>query len=138
MDAIPEKTYVSHCIMKILDHPIRTLIRFRRRYNVFADVCLSIVFYHLFFRTLTFLYLPVHNFWLLLCPNALSYDWQMGSIPLLHSLEDPRACIAIPLFYGTLLLAFMSIFYQWIGNKMTTIRDVSKKIGGKVNKQPKT
>ena len=99
---------------------------------------MSIVFYHLFFRTLTFLYLPVHNFWLLLCPNALSYDWQMGSIPLLHSLEDPRACIAIPLFYGTLLLAFMSIFYQWIGNKMTTIRDVSKKIGGKVNKQPKT
>ena len=88
---------------------------------------MSIVFYHLFFRTLTFLYLPVHNFWLLLCPNALSYDWQMGSIPLLHSLEDPRACIAIPLFYGTFLLAFMSIFYQWIGNKMTTIRDVSKK-----------
>ena len=48
----------------------------------------------------------------------------MGSIPLLLSLEDPRGCIAIPLFYGTLLLAFMSIFYQRIGNKMATIRDI--------------
>jgi hypothetical protein len=59
---------------------------------------------HLFYSTLTFLYLPVHNFWMLLCPNALSYDWQMGSLPLVQNPWDPRACIALPTFYGSLLL----------------------------------
>ena len=86
---------------------------------------MSIVFYHLFFRTLTFLYLPVHNFWLLVCPNALSYDWQMGSIPLVHSFQDPRAALALPAFYGTLLLAAMSILYQRYGRKSAVMRDVS-------------
>ena len=90
---------------------------------------MSIVFYHLFFRTLTFLYLPVHNFWLLLCPNALSYDWQMGSIPLVHSFQDPRAALAIPAFYGILLLASMSVLYQRYGNKNAATRDVSKQNG---------
>ena len=81
-----------------------------------------------FFRTLTFLYLPIHNFWLLLCPSALSYDWQMGSIPLIHSLYDPRACVAIPVFYGTLLLAFMSICYKRLsGNGNKNMMEVSMK-----------
>ena len=53
------------------------------------------------YRTLTFLHLPVLNFWLLLCPLRLSYDWQMGSIPLLTSLSDAR-CISIVVFYGCL------------------------------------
>ena len=88
---------------------------------------MSIVFYHLFFRTLTFLYLPVHNFWLLLCPNALSYDWQMGSIPLVHSFQDPRVALALPAFYGILLLVSMSILYQRYANKIAAMRDVSKK-----------
>ena len=100
---------------------------------------MSIVFYHLFFRTLTFLYLPVHNFWLLVCPNALSYDWQMGSIPLVHSFQDPRAALALPAFYGTLLLAAMSILYQRYGSKSAVMRDVSKQndpmVGLCVNKK---
>ncbi|ELU11461.1 hypothetical protein CAPTEDRAFT_171248 [Capitella teleta] len=41
-------------------------------------------------RTLTFLYLPFVNFWLLLCPRVLSFDWSMGAIPLVESCADLR------------------------------------------------
>ncbi|XP_054716844.1 LOW QUALITY PROTEIN: protein O-mannosyl-transferase TMTC2-like [Uloborus diversus] len=41
-------------------------------------------------RTLTFLFLPAFNFWLLLCPRWLSFDWSMEAIPLLTSPMDPR------------------------------------------------
>ena len=66
-----------------------------------------------YFRILTFLYLPVHNFWLLLCPEKLSYDWQMGSVPLIHisNITNDPSCIVIPLFYGT-LLSFILILLQ--------------------------
>ena len=49
-------------------------------------------------RVLTFLYLPAFNFWLLLCPRTLSFDWSMDSIPLVESLLDPR-CLIIIIFY---------------------------------------
>ena len=57
------------------------------------------------FRTFTFLYLPAYNFWLLLCPERLSYDWQMGSLPLINLSvirKDPTY-VVVPLFYGSLL-----------------------------------
>ncbi|CAI9611155.1 unnamed protein product [Staurois parvus] len=41
-------------------------------------------------RFLTFLYLLAFNACLLLSPITLCYDWQVGSIPLLHSLWDRR------------------------------------------------
>ncbi|XP_054720801.1 protein O-mannosyl-transferase TMTC1-like [Uloborus diversus] len=41
-------------------------------------------------RLLSLLYLPAFNFWLMLCPLTLSYDWQMGSIPMVESLYDWR------------------------------------------------
>ena len=65
------------------------------------------------FRILTFLYLPIHNFWLLLCPEKLSYDWQMGSVPLIHisNITNDPSCIVIPLFYGT-LLSFILVLLQ--------------------------
>ncbi|KFM78232.1 Transmembrane and TPR repeat-containing protein 2, partial [Stegodyphus mimosarum] len=50
-------------------------------------------------RTLTFLYLPAFNFWLLLCPRWLSFDWSMESIPLLTSPLDPRNILSA-CFYG--------------------------------------
>ena len=58
-----------------------------------------------FFRMLTFLYLPVYNFWLLLCPVKLSYDWQMGSLPLVHfsNITNDLTFITVPLFYGAIL-----------------------------------
>ena len=63
----------------------------------------------------------------------------MGSIPLVHSFEDPRAALALPAFYGTLLLAAMSILYQRYGSKSAVMRDVSKQndqmVGLCVNKK---
>lgn len=50
-------------------------------------------------RTLTFLYLPVFNFYLLVCPMTLSFDWSMGAIPLVESLFDSRVGITL-VFYG--------------------------------------
>ncbi|KAH7960527.1 hypothetical protein HPB49_020941 [Dermacentor silvarum] len=41
-------------------------------------------------RSLTFLYLPAFNFWLMLCPRWLSFDWSMEAIPLVQSLADAR------------------------------------------------
>ena len=58
-------------------------------------------------RLLTFLYLPAFNFWLLLSPRMLSFDWSMDSIPLVESLLDPR-CAIIVMFYG--VLAFLGIY----------------------------
>lgn len=43
-----------------------------------------------FTRTLTFLYLPVFNFTLLLCPSKLSFDWSMDAIPQITSIFDAR------------------------------------------------
>ena len=41
-------------------------------------------------RTLTFHYLSAFNGGLLLAPITLSYDWQMGSIPLVVTVQDLR------------------------------------------------
>ena len=54
-------------------------------------------------RLLTFLYLPAFNFWLLLSPRTLSFDWSMDSIPLVESILDPR-CAIIVMFYGFLAI----------------------------------
>lgn len=55
-------------------------------------------------RTLTFLYLPVFNTWLLLQPSVLSFDWSMEAIPLIRSPGDARN-IATAAFYSTLAYA---------------------------------
>lgn len=55
-------------------------------------------------RFLTFLYLPVFNFKLLLFPSTLSFDWGMDSIPRLISLFDRRNIVSL-LFYGALFKA---------------------------------
>jgi len=41
-------------------------------------------------RVLTYCYLPANAINTLLFPNNLSYDWQLGSLPLLHSILDLR------------------------------------------------
>lgn len=53
-------------------------------------------------RVLTFAYLPVLNFWLLLYPRKLSFDWSMDAVPLVENLADPRNLISL-LFYVTLV-----------------------------------
>ena len=35
-------------------------------------------------RTQTFVFLPLLNFWLLLQPSVLSFDWSMEAVPLLR------------------------------------------------------
>ena len=52
-------------------------------------------------RSLTSLYLPVFNFYLLLCPVVLSFDWSMEAIPLVESLADGRVLVII-IFYSAL------------------------------------
>lgn len=52
-------------------------------------------------RFLTFTYLPVFNFKLLLYPSTLSFDWGMEAIPRLTSIFDARNFISI-VFYASL------------------------------------
>ncbi|XP_030745752.1 protein O-mannosyl-transferase TMTC2-like [Sitophilus oryzae] len=43
-----------------------------------------------FNRAFTFSYLTVFNFWLLIFPDELSFDWGMEAIPRVKSVRDPR------------------------------------------------
>uniref|UniRef100_A0A6P7GW49 Protein O-mannosyl-transferase TMTC1-like n=1 Tax=Diabrotica virgifera virgifera TaxID=50390 RepID=A0A6P7GW49_DIAVI len=43
--------------------------------------------------------------WLLLCPATLSHDWQMGSIPLVTTIYDPRNLVTLFFLGLTLMLA---------------------------------
>ncbi|XP_077511479.1 protein O-mannosyl-transferase TMTC1-like [Amblyomma americanum] len=52
-------------------------------------------------RLLTYSYICAFNAWLMLCPRTLSYDWQMGSIPLVHTPLDPRS-MAVVILVATL------------------------------------
>ena len=52
-------------------------------------------------RFLTFTYLPVFNFKLLLNPTTLSFDWGMDAIPRVTSLFDSRNIVSV-IFYTTL------------------------------------
>lgn len=72
-------------------------------------------------RTLTFLYLPAYNFWLLLCPSSLSYDWQMGSLPLIRTFKDFRAFLVLPTFYSALL--FLPIL-QYFRSKRSIVSKI--------------
>ncbi|XP_044049665.1 protein O-mannosyl-transferase TMTC2 [Siniperca chuatsi] len=63
-------------------------------------------------RTLTFFYLPAINFWLLLCPDTLSFDWSMDALPLIRSLADCRNFHTVAFYLGLLLLAWFSLWTQ--------------------------
>lgn len=56
----------------------------------------------LFTRLFTFLYLPVLNFWMLLYPNHLSFDWGMDAIPRIVTIRDYRNFWTV-LFYATIV-----------------------------------
>uniref|UniRef100_A0A8B9MDQ6 DUF1736 domain-containing protein n=1 Tax=Accipiter nisus TaxID=211598 RepID=A0A8B9MDQ6_9AVES len=60
-------------------------------------------------RTLTFLYLPTKNLWLLLCPDTLSFDWSMDAVPLLKAVSDWRNLHTVAFYAGLLLLAYFSL-----------------------------
>uniref|UniRef100_A0A147AB39 dolichyl-phosphate-mannose--protein mannosyltransferase n=1 Tax=Fundulus heteroclitus TaxID=8078 RepID=A0A147AB39_FUNHE len=61
-------------------------------------------------RTLTFSYLPTVNFWLLLCPDTLSFDWSMDALPLVRSLSDLRNIQTVIFYLGLLLLGWFGVW----------------------------
>uniref|UniRef100_A0A182NVA2 DUF1736 domain-containing protein n=1 Tax=Anopheles dirus TaxID=7168 RepID=A0A182NVA2_9DIPT len=63
----------------------------------------------LYVRLLTFCYLAAFNWWLLLCPATLSHDWQMGSIPLVTTLSDPRNLLTFIAFGAALLFVYRGL-----------------------------
>ncbi|XP_053365081.1 protein O-mannosyl-transferase TMTC2 [Clarias gariepinus] len=60
-------------------------------------------------RTLTFLYLPPANAWLLLCPHTLSFDWSMDAIPLLTNIFDCRNLCSLTFYLGFVVLAWFGL-----------------------------
>uniref|UniRef100_A0A8C5E4G3 dolichyl-phosphate-mannose--protein mannosyltransferase n=1 Tax=Gouania willdenowi TaxID=441366 RepID=A0A8C5E4G3_GOUWI len=64
---------------------------------------------HFLTRTLTFLYLPAANAWLLLCPDKLSFDWSMDAVPLVRSLADWRNLHTVAFYVGFIVLAFSAL-----------------------------
>ncbi|XP_052873256.1 protein O-mannosyl-transferase TMTC1-like [Anopheles cruzii] len=64
---------------------------------------------NLYVRLLTFCYLAAFNWWLLLCPSTLSHDWQMGSIPLVTTLSDPRNLLTFIAFGAALLFTYRGL-----------------------------
>lgn len=62
-------------------------------------------------RVLTFNLLPAYNFWMLLCPRVLSFDWSMEAVPLVESLSDPRLLFVI-IFYGSLGFIGLSVLKE--------------------------
>ncbi|XP_041694078.1 protein O-mannosyl-transferase TMTC2 [Coregonus clupeaformis] len=70
-------------------------------------------------RTLTFLYLPAVNMWLLLCPNTLSFDWSMDALPLIRSIADWRNLHTVAFYVGLLLLAWFGLRTHQVKGKET-------------------
>ena len=64
-------------------------------------------------RIMTLSYLPVFNFWLLLFPRHLCYDWQMGSIPLIEKPTDIRNCFSL-CFYLWLICILSGLFSSFL------------------------
>lgn len=60
-------------------------------------------------RFYTFLYLPVFNFFLLIHPQTLSFDWSMDSIPRIETLFDQRNIFSLIFYSLTLRLIFVCI-----------------------------
>lgn len=46
-------------------------------------------------RFMTFSYLPLVNFLMMLFPSALSFDWGMDAIPRVTSVRDPRVLFTL-------------------------------------------
>lgn len=60
-------------------------------------------------RVLTFCYLPAVNFWLLLCPHTLSFDWSMDALPLIRGFADWRNSQTVFFYCGLLSLAWFGL-----------------------------
>lgn len=72
-------------------------------------------------RGLTYFLLPSLNFWMLLCPRILSFDWSMNAIPLVESLSDLRNIYSISFYTVLGYLAY------YILNYIHSSKDISVK-----------
>ena len=57
-------------------------------------------------RTLTLAFLPAFNFWLMICPSQLAFDWSMDALPLITQLSDLRN-LGSAIFYAGLAMSLM-------------------------------
>ncbi|KAI9562598.1 hypothetical protein GHT06_010052 [Daphnia sinensis] len=71
-------------------------------------------------RTLTFLYLPVFHFSLLLYPRWLSFDWSMDSIQPITCIKDIRNLVTL-IFYAILVAAIRKTILAALAIIITTI-----------------
>lgn len=53
------------------------------------------------------------NMALILWPENLSYDWQLGSIPLITSVRDPRNLLSLSLALAIILLSYKCRSLIW-------------------------
>ncbi|XP_050393145.1 protein O-mannosyl-transferase TMTC1 [Patella vulgata] len=67
-------------------------------------------------RILTYNYLLAFNSWLLLAPIKLCYDWQIGSIPLVESVDDIRNISTIT-FYVFLVFILVKCYFTFRSQK---------------------
>ena len=71
-------------------------------------------------RTLTFLFLPAFNVWVLLCPITLSFDWSMEAVPLVSSLGDPRNLASIALYATLSAFAMTALFKRQRSSRVSS------------------
>ena len=61
-------------------------------------------------RCLNFNYILALNFWLMVLPEWLCYDWALGSIELITSFQDPRI-LAIATFW--VMITIIALRFNW-------------------------
>ncbi|XP_028968376.1 protein O-mannosyl-transferase TMTC1 [Galendromus occidentalis] len=77
---------------------------------------------HFLTRTLTYSYLAAFNVGLMLYPAVLSYDWQMGSVPIVQSLWDVRNLATVALLMALSKVAWLIVSDDF-GNGVTHKND---------------
>lgn len=75
-------------------------------------------------RFLTFSYLPVLNFYLLLFPWQLSFDWSMGAIDLITSFKDARNLESF-IFYSFLIIVSFKFLRSMFNQPFKYVADSS-------------
>ncbi|KAJ8974816.1 hypothetical protein NQ317_010393 [Molorchus minor] len=79
-------------------------------------------------RFLTFCYLPVFNFWLLLFPNTLSFDWGMEAVPRITTLRDSRNFLSFAFYFGLAQLLSRHVKALKWTKKICLARDFDKNV----------
>ena len=78
-----------------------------------------------YYRFLTYSYLWVFNLQALACPSVLSYDWQLGSVPLVTSGLDPRLVLT-----GLAALVSLALLRTLVTHHSRSHRDNVRAMGG--------